>query len=69
MGCARSHNLVGHGQRLADVVQHEVRVDALRRGVVDQLRGPHELLAHELVLTRGRSGLANLLQNDVLLYD
>ena len=30
-----SHNLVGRGQRLADVVQHEVRVDALRRRVVD----------------------------------
>ena len=50
MGFARSHNLVGHGQRLADVVQHEVRVDALRRGVVDQLRRAHEFFSDQLVL-------------------
>ena len=50
LGCARSHNLVGRGQRLADVVQDQVRVDALRRGIINKLRGPHELLAHELVL-------------------
>ena len=49
MGCARSHNLVGHGQRLADVVQHEVRVDALRRGVVDELRGPHEFFRKQRI--------------------
>ena len=48
-GMRASHNLVGHGQRLADVVQHQIRVDALRRGVVDQLRGPHELLPHQLM--------------------
>ena len=49
MGCARSHNLAGHGQRLADVVQHEVRVDALRRGVVDELRGPHEFFRKQRI--------------------
>ena len=48
LGCARSQ-LIRHGQRLADVVQHQVRVDALRRGVVDELRGPHEFFRKQRI--------------------
>ena len=47
---ARAHMSAGTGSGSQMLVQHEVRVDAVRRGVVNKLRGAHELLAHELVL-------------------